>query len=122
MLHSSLNLECIVSQPFEENTFVAYRSGQRECLIVDPGLEPQKFAATIKEKDLVPVAILNTHGHSDHIAGNEFCKRSWPTCPLIIGHGDAPKLTDPQLNLSAPFGIELISPAANERSQRWTST
>lgn len=117
MLHSSLHLECIVSQPFDENTFVVSRPGQQECLIVDPGLEPQKFAAKIKEKNLIPVAILNTHGHSDHIAGNEFCKRTWPDCPLIIGHGDAPKLTDPQLNLSAPFGLELISPEADRTVQ-----
>lgn len=114
MIHSSLNLECIVSQPFEENTYLAYRAGSTDCLIIDPGMEPEKFAAVIKEKSLNPVAILNTHGHSDHIAGNGFCKQHWPDCPLIIGEGDEPKLTDAQLNLSAPFGVELISPSADQ--------
>jgi glyoxylase-like metal-dependent hydrolase (beta-lactamase superfamily II) len=37
-------------------------------------------------------------------------KRRWPECPLVIGAGDAPKLTDPQLNLSAPFGFPMTSP------------
>ncbi len=39
-----------------------------------------------------PVAILNTHGHGDHIAGNELLKQTWPAAPLIIGAGDAWKL------------------------------
>ncbi len=113
MAQSSLICECVVSQPFEENTYLIHLPDRQECLIVDPGLEPMKIAEVIKKKDLVPVAILNTHGHSDHIAGNEFCKQNYPACPLIIGSGDAPKLSDPQLNLSAPFGLELISPAAD---------
>jgi glyoxylase-like metal-dependent hydrolase (beta-lactamase superfamily II) len=32
---------------------------------------------------------------------------------LVIGVGDAPKLTDPWLNLSAGFGTPLVSPAAD---------
>jgi glyoxylase-like metal-dependent hydrolase (beta-lactamase superfamily II) len=40
-------------------------------------------------------------------------KDRWPDCPLVIGAGDADKLTDPQANLSAPFGMRLISPPAD---------
>ena len=40
-------------------------------------------------------------------------KARWPDCPLVIGVAEAPKLTDPMLNLSAPFGLELISPPAD---------
>ena len=40
MKHPGLNLETIVSQPFEENTFVAWLPGQDTCIVVDPGLEP----------------------------------------------------------------------------------
>ena len=114
MVHSSLICECVISHPFEENTYLVHLPGHQECLIVDPGMEPLKIAEAVKEKKLIPVAILNTHGHSDHIAGNEFCKQRWPECPSIIGSGDAPKLTDAELNLSAPFGLELISPTADQ--------
>ena len=61
----------------------------------------------------MPAAIFNTHGHSDHIAGNGALKQRWPNCPLIIGHADAAKLTDAQLNLSARYGRAITSPPAD---------
>ena len=82
-------------------------------MIIDPGFEPAKIVHHVEQKGLRPVAILNTHGHSDHIAGNAEMKRLWPDCPLVIGRGDAAKLTDPQINLSAMFGGSLTSPEAD---------
>ena len=40
-------------------------------------------------------------------------KARWPDCPLVIGHGDAAKLTDPTLNLSAQYGLAITSPPAD---------
>ena len=114
MQHPDLEIACVVSQPFAENCFIATASGQRECLIFDPGFAPDSVIQYVDEREYVPAAILNTHGHSDHIAGNEAMKARWPDVPLIIGHGDADKLTDPEGNLSRPFGIDLISPPADQ--------
>lgn len=105
--------DCIVSAPFQQNTFILRRDGNPDCLIVDPGFEPEKILRHVAEHQLTPVAILNTHGHSDHIAGNAAMKDAFPDCPLIIGAGDAHKLTDPHANLSANYGIALVSPAAD---------
>ena len=113
MLPPHLNLKVIVSKPFGENSFVAHLAGRNDCLIVDPGFEPEKIIAYLEEQGLTPAAILNTHGHSDHIAGNEAIKGRWPDCPLVIGVHEADKLTDPWRNLSAQFGGELISPTAD---------
>jgi glyoxylase-like metal-dependent hydrolase (beta-lactamase superfamily II) len=103
----------ILSIPFEENAYVARLPDRDDCLVVDPGLEPQKILDYLHQQQLEPAAILNTHGHSDHIAGNGALKECWPDCPLVIGVGDAPKLTDPQQNLSALFGASLVSPPAD---------
>jgi glyoxylase-like metal-dependent hydrolase (beta-lactamase superfamily II) len=103
----------VVSLPFEENSYIAHRTGRDDCVIFDPGLEPEQIQEYLEERGLKPAAILLTHGHGDHIAGNAFLKSRWPDCPLMIGHGDAPKLTDPELNLSAGFGIPVVSPPAD---------
>lgn len=108
-----IDLTCIVSAPFEENTFVIRKKSRNDCLIVDPGLEPQRTIDFLDKNDLTPAALLITHGHSDHIGGNQALKQRWPDCPVVIGRGDAAKLTDPQLNLSAAFGVELVSPPAD---------
>ena len=84
--------------------------------MVDPGFGPEQIIALLDERKIVPAAILNTHGHSDHIAGNGALKERWPDCPLIIGHGDAAKLTDAQLNLSARYGRAIKAPLPTGRS------
>jgi glyoxylase-like metal-dependent hydrolase (beta-lactamase superfamily II) len=110
---SDIQLATILSHPFEQNTYVAHLRDRGDCLIVDPGLEPAKIIQYLDRQKLVPAAILNTHGHSDHIGGNAVLKERWPNCPLVIGAADAGKLTDPWQNLSATFGVPLVSPAAD---------
>jgi hydroxyacylglutathione hydrolase len=104
---------CIVSAPFEENTYIAHIANRPDCVVVDPGFEPDGIFEYLDEHGLTPAAILCTHGHSDHIAGNAALKRRWPECPIVIGTGDADKLTNPELNLSAAFGFALLSPSAD---------
>ncbi len=107
-------LAAIVSRPFQENSYVAWLAGHTDCLIVDPGLEPDLIIERLREEELEPAAILITHGHSDHIAGNGALKRRWPDCPIIIGEHETEKLTRPDLNLSADFGVPLVSPPADQ--------
>jgi glyoxylase-like metal-dependent hydrolase (beta-lactamase superfamily II) len=109
----ALQVATIVSAPFAENTYVAHLDGSKEAIVVDPGMEPEAIIEYLEGHHLTPAAFLITHGHSDHIAGNASLKGHWPQCPLVIGRGDAAKLTDPWLNLSAPFGMKLVSPPAD---------
>ena len=104
----------IVSNPFQQNTFVANLDGRSDCLIVDPGLEPDKIMQFLEEKNLDPAALLITHGHSDHIGGNHALKARWPECPIIVSARDAIKLTDPQQKLSAQYGLAVTSPPADQ--------
>ncbi len=108
-----VRLKTVLSVPFQQNTYIAQLEGRNDCLVVDPGLEPEKILDHLETAGLVPAAILNTHGHSDHIAGNQDLKQRWPDCPLVIGSADTPKLTDPELNLSAMFGAAVLSPPAD---------
>ena len=113
MKEPEFRLATVVSLPFQENAYVAQLEGRSDCLVIDPGLEPEKILAHLDGHGLIPAAILNTHGHSDHIGGNAALKERWADCPLVIGSGDAAKLTDPTRNLSATFGVRLVSPPAD---------
>ena len=108
-----LQIQTLVSMPFAENTYLVHLPGRTDCLVFDPGLEPEIILDLLKETNLAVAAILNTHGHADHIGGNEALKQAFPDAPLIISAGDADMLLDADLNLSAPFGMPIVSPAAD---------
>ena len=103
----------VTSALFEENAYLLSLAEGGACIVVDPGLEPDRIVDELEAAGLHPVAILNTHGHADHIAGNGYLKERWPDAPLVIGAGDAWKLADAKGNLSAGFGMPIISPEAD---------
>jgi glyoxylase-like metal-dependent hydrolase (beta-lactamase superfamily II) len=106
-------IHTIVSMPFEENTYVVWQAGRTDAVVLDPGLEPDLILDLLREQGLTVAAILNTHGHADHIGGNEALKQAFPEAPLLIGVDDAPMLLDAEANLSAPFGVPITSPPAD---------
>jgi hydroxyacylglutathione hydrolase len=108
-----LSLTCIESSPFAENSYVLARTDRGTCLVFDPGFEPDAIIEVIEQGGLEPQAILLTHGHSDHIAGNAALKAKWPDLPILVGESEAVKLIDPEQNLSRGFGLELVSPPAD---------
>src|SRR5262245_49472372 len=105
-----LQIHTLVSQPFEENTYVVWLPDRQDCLVIDPGLEPDLILDFLRDQGLTVAAVLNTHGHADHIAGNAAMKGAFPQAPLVIGANETPLLSDPAANMSAAFGFALTSP------------
>ena len=117
MNETVLHLKIVVDSMFGENSYIAYLEGRNDCLVFDPGFEHQTIIEQLEALDRTPAAILNTHGHADHIAGNHALKQRWPACPLVVGARDAIKLTDAVQNLSRPFGLDVLSPPADQLLQ-----
>jgi hydroxyacylglutathione hydrolase len=105
----------IESAPFGEMTYVIWKPAPEEgqALVIDPGFDIEAIFEVLERHSLQVAAILNTHGHADHIAGNAAMKQAYPAAPLLIGRNEARLLTDADANLSAPFGMPLTSPAAD---------
>ena len=65
--------------------------------MVDPGGESQEVLNYLQEQSLNVIALVNTHGHADHIGGNTwFVKKTG--APVWIHELDAPYLADESLN------------------------
>lgn len=64
-----------------ENTYVVSCDEGKECVIIDPGCsnvnEQEQLANYISNNGLIPVKLLNTHCHIDHILGNRFVADTW---------------------------------------------
>ena len=109
-----LQIHSIESMPFAENSYVVWREGASEAFVIDPGFEPGLILDFLRSKSLALAAIVNTHGHVDHIAGNSAMKDAFPKAPIIIGEHEANFLTDAQINMSAKYGFEVLSPPADK--------
>jgi hydroxyacylglutathione hydrolase len=113
IMPSSLQIHPLVSMPFDENTYVVWLPDRHDALVIDPGLEPEMILDFLRDRGLTPAAILNTHGHADHIAGNAALKQAYADAPLIAGVNEARLLVDANANMSASFGMPIVSPPAD---------
>lgn len=70
-----INIHVFTFNDFQENTYVL-SDETKQCIIIDPGCysaeEQNTLANYIKNNNLIPVKLLNTHCHIDHVLGNNF--------------------------------------------------
>jgi len=89
---------------FQANCFVLAAEAGGPCIIVDPGQDVEEpLQRVLAEHRLVPVAVLLTHGHFDHVFSVT------PVCdgngiPAWIHPDDRVLLSDPMRGLSAEAG------------------
>ncbi|NLY91405.1 MAG: MBL fold metallo-hydrolase [Firmicutes bacterium] len=89
------------------NTYLLWDEETLETVCLDPGGPPAVILAELAGKNLKLKHILLTHGHYDHIAGVNELKAK--TGALVAVHvADANFLTNPALNLSTIFGMEVV--------------
>ena len=93
---------CITVGDFQENCYLYACPQTREAVIIDPGDEAEKILNTIKELELLPKYILNTHGHIDHIMAIDAVSEVYPV-PLAIHPDDVYMYTDERM--AQRFGL-----------------
>lgn len=52
---------------YQTNCYIVHEENSTDCLIIDPGYEPEIISSYLEEKGLTPEAILLTHCHFDHV-------------------------------------------------------
>jgi hydroxyacylglutathione hydrolase len=66
--------------PVQENTYLLYNE-QGHVLIIDPGCyfeeERDELSIFLKQNNLIPQLLLNTHCHLDHVFGNKWIHETY---------------------------------------------
>ena len=103
----NLIIQSFSVMPFDENCYVV-SDDTGEGVVIDPGGMAREILAYIREAKLSIKAVLDTHGHCDHIGANDAI-RDVTGAPLYIHKEDAPMLTDMKKNLAAFMGFQALS-------------
>jgi glyoxylase-like metal-dependent hydrolase (beta-lactamase superfamily II) len=97
---------------YQVSTILVWCDQTLEAVLFDPAGESEKTMAEIEKRGLKLTALINTHGHLDHITENQTIKARYGV-PLLIHALDRPMLTNPALNLSLMTGSPIVSPDAD---------
>jgi len=101
-------IKTIVAGMMEANCYIVGDETTKEAFVIDPGGDYRKIKKAIDAEGLKVQAVVNTHGHGDHIgADGDF------DSPVWIHRLDAEFLKDPSKNLSGGFGFLLKTKTAS---------
>lgn len=115
-----IKVEKFVVNPLGENSFIL-SDETGECIFVDPGFfyeeEHKEIKVYIKENNLTPVKITNTHCHFDHIMGVEFVRNEY-NIPFQA-HAEDAFWVEKAIDQGKMFGFEMkpVAPIDNFLSE-----
>jgi hydroxyacylglutathione hydrolase len=88
------------------NCYIFGDDATREVFVIDPGDEAERILAEIRRLNARPVAIVNTHGHFDHVQAVDEVRRATHV-PFWIHEAERPVLESGPARARVLFGVDL---------------
>jgi len=98
-----MRIETIVVGPLQVNCYLVICEETSQAAVIDPGADGQKVIIAIEELGCQVAAIINTHGHFDHVGANRRLKEV-TGAPLMLHANDVELLRKAQMH-AAVYGL-----------------
>lgn len=98
-----MNWKQIPLGTYQTNCYILFND-DKQCIIFDPGSEGEALNTYIKQEGYIPLAIVLTHAHFDHIGAVDLVRDRW-NIPVYVHELEKEWLTNPSLNGSGRFPI-----------------
>lgn len=99
--------------PFQTNCYLVIDEDSQQAILFDAGMEPEVLAAGVEQSGATLVALVNTHGHIDHVAGNALIKKRFDV-PILIHAADEPMLQGVAMQ-ARMFGVDAVNSPPPDR-------
>jgi glyoxylase-like metal-dependent hydrolase (beta-lactamase superfamily II) len=78
-----MNILTLPLGSYQTNCYIAWGENSDDCIVIDPGYEPETVLAETARLGKTIAGILLTHGHFDHVGGVRFLAQRLE-CPIYI--------------------------------------
>ncbi len=103
-----MKFETIVVGPLAVNTYILYDEETRDCVVIDPGYDPEKIIEKIEELKLKPKEFWLTHAHFDHLGALAVLQKKYKT--NIFLHSDDYFLYKNAVEHASMFSVQIDPP------------
>jgi glyoxylase-like metal-dependent hydrolase (beta-lactamase superfamily II) len=98
-------IESFVVGMLQTNCYLLGDNATHQAVVIDPGGESERIARRIKQMGLKLVAILNTHGHFDHIT-DAWALKERMGGEIYLHSNDEPISQQSMAGMGAMFGLK----------------
>lgn len=106
-------VETLAVGPLQVNCHIVACPVTGEAMVIDPGDESQRIIKVLEAHHLKVTAVVNTHGHFDHIGGNRALREA-TGAPLMIHASDVELLRRAEQS-AASYGLKTASSPEPDR-------
>ncbi len=95
-----MTIQTLTLGSYQVGCYIVWEESQKNCVLIDPGYEPERILAEAARLGLTVQAILLTHGHFDHVGAVETIALE-TDCPVWMHRGD--HILNPMVRMLFPL-------------------